>query len=212
MFKQFRARRKKPSSRAHAPLADSDARREADRCRDDRLWNDAAVWYRKHLDEHPGDAAIWVQAGNCLKEAASFEDALAAYRRAIVLDGGDADVFLQLGHLQKLMGRPEDAIKAYRTSLAREPRDNPALSELSALDVVVEVDQAEMATQPIDLGRSLRAIENQLDRLIETSALREADDPAVPHLPPVLPVPASAQPPATAPLPAEMRKASPWPW
>jgi glycosyltransferase involved in cell wall biosynthesis/tetratricopeptide (TPR) repeat protein len=202
-LKQLRARRTERSRRTAAPPANSEARRQADRCRDEGHWSEAAVWYRKHLDQHPDDVAIWVQAGNCLKDAASFDEALAAYRRAIVLDGsGDADVFLQLGHLQKLMGKREDAIEAYRTSLAREPRNNPALSELSAL--VGEVDQATISTNPIDLNRSLRAIENQLDRLIEASAAREADNPIVASSPTILPIPSSAQPPSTAPIPTEM--------
>ncbi len=144
---------------------DSEARHQGDLCRDERRWSDAAVWYRQHVDEHPEDFGIWVQLGNCLKEAGAYGDALTAYWRAIAIDGDDADVFLQLGHLQKLMGRPGDAAAAYRTSLARQPADNPAAHELS----VMGQEPAEVAVGPRTNGiaHRLSAIEKRLGQLIE---------------------------------------------
>ena len=151
------------------PLVDvtaaaSEAREAGDRLRDEKCWTEAASLYRKHLREHPDDFAIWVQAGNCLKEGGAFAEALAAYRRAIALDRtGDADVFLQLGHLHKLMGNESAAIEAYRSSLAREPHENPARMEL----LVLGVNGADRAQSSHDAARSFRIIQNQLDRLID---------------------------------------------
>jgi tetratricopeptide (TPR) repeat protein/glycosyltransferase involved in cell wall biosynthesis len=116
-------------------LANSEARRQGDLCRDERRWGEAADGYRKHLDEHPGDFAIWVQAGNCLKEAGKHQEALGSYWRAVALDGNDADVFLQLGHLYKLMGRREESAEAYRASVLRQPVDNLATLELASLGI-----------------------------------------------------------------------------
>ena len=73
----------KTIKRAAASPEKSVHRTEADRCRDEGRWSEAAALYRKHLAEHQYDFAIWVQAGNCLKEAASYEDALECYWRAI---------------------------------------------------------------------------------------------------------------------------------
>ena len=105
--------------RARRPV-DSEDRQEGDRARDQGRWAEAAVSYVKHLDAHPRDFAICVQAANCLKDAGNCQDALRVYWRAIALDGTDADVFLQLGHLYKLMGQFSLSGVAY-ASADREP-------------------------------------------------------------------------------------------
>ncbi len=200
----LRVRRSPRLGCADAPAAASDARHEGDRCRDEGRWIEAAVSYRIHLKQYPRDFAIWVQAGNCLKEGASFDEALAAYRHAIELDGSDADVFLQLGHLQKIMGRRDDAIEAYRTSLARRRDGNPALGELTALGVIAPVEPAPPLggrAQPVDVDQALRTIGNQLHRLIEARVLGEVANPPVPSSPPVSPPTPLAQPTAGPPLP-----------
>jgi len=111
----------------------SKERQQGDKCRDDRRWADAVRWYREHLNRFPRDFAIWVQLGNCLKEAGSLIEALAAYQQAKAVDDADADVFVQLGHLFKLLGRRDDAIESYRASLRRQARNNTAARELLAL-------------------------------------------------------------------------------
>lgn len=181
MFSQLRGRRGIAFGKAGNPPADSDLREEGDRCRDQGRWAEAAVWYRKHLDEYPDDFAIWVQLGNCFKEAELFDQAHSAYWRAIALNGRDADVFLQLGHLKKLMGQPRQAIDAYRTSLARQPHDNPAADELSALGVTAEIGKSATATQVGDgdgapKGRSLMTVFGQLHGRRRQQGLRSPAD------------------------------------
>jgi len=130
------------------------ARREADRCRDERRWAEAAALYRKHLDKHPRDFAIWVQAANCLKEAGAFEESYAAYRQAIALNDSDADAFLLFGHLVKMMGKREEAIEAFRATLARQPQNSSMVRELEALGASVEVAPFAPPAQAVASGRS----------------------------------------------------------
>jgi hypothetical protein len=161
----FRRRREEQQPPArHLPMAASDARNEGDRCRDEGLWDEASTHYRRHLDQHPADFAIWVQLGNCLKEASSFEEARAAYWQAIALDGGDPDILLQLGHLQKLMGRHDEAAEAYRASLSRQPHGNPAAGELEHL-LSAPSPALEPSRSDAEVEARLSVLEAQLSRL-----------------------------------------------
>jgi tetratricopeptide (TPR) repeat protein len=206
-FAGLRGRRHAAPRRTSAPAANSEARQIADRSRDDGRWHEAANWYRKHLDQYPDDVAIWVQLGNSLKEAASFEAALVAYQNAVLLDtSGDADVFLQLGHLQKLMGRRKDAIDSYHASVVRAPDDNPARGELAALVAEAE-GTLRLPAQPNDLRGSLETIEGQLERLIIAAAKPQEKSLDVPDRSPP-PVSPSPQRHSIPPLPAETAAAS----
>ena len=113
--------------------------RLGDQYRDQGNWEKAAEHYQQHLDAHPSNFAIWVQLGNCLKEARQFPEARTAYERAIALNNRDADVFLQQGHLFKLTGRTADAIASYRRSLELAPESQDALTELLNLNATQEV-------------------------------------------------------------------------
>ncbi|MDR3494372.1 MAG: glycosyltransferase [Ancalomicrobiaceae bacterium] len=107
-------------------------REQGDRARDIENWKEAADAYLKYLSGNPDDFDIWVQAGNCLKEAKDFDGASDAYKQAIALKQDDADVHLQFGHLMKLEGRKSDAMEAYRTSYLLKPSKG-AKTELVAL-------------------------------------------------------------------------------
>jgi len=69
LFRELGAWRPATQQRASPPAAQSEAREMGDHCRDDGRWHEAAVWYRKHLDQYPDDVEIWVQTRNCPKEA-----------------------------------------------------------------------------------------------------------------------------------------------
>lgn len=129
-----------PVAEDHQPTAVQAVsdRDRGDRARDRKAWEEAARCYERHLRSKPRDAAIWVQLGNCLKEAGKFKAALQAYESATELDDTSADVHLQKGHLYKIMGRILDAQEAYLSSFRKTSRNNPAFSELLALNAKVD--------------------------------------------------------------------------
>jgi glycosyltransferase involved in cell wall biosynthesis len=106
----------------------------ADYLRDRGRFKEAAEVYSRHLSLCPSDFAIWIQAGNCLKEAALYEASLSCYEKAIALNDDDADAYLQKGHLLKLMGQAEAALASYERSLKSDPGQLDALREIVALE------------------------------------------------------------------------------
>jgi glycosyltransferase involved in cell wall biosynthesis len=105
----------------------------ADRARDARDWVTAARYYRRALDQNPGNPPIWVQYGHALKESGSLSKAEDAYRKSLELDGDVADTHLQLGHALKIQGRKIEASAAYLRALALDPGLDHASAELKAL-------------------------------------------------------------------------------
>ena len=105
-------------------------REDGDRARDEGRWPDAVADYQAYLRRNPADAGIWVQLGNCAKEAHLPAVALKAYDTAIALNAEDADAHLQKGHLLKITGNPDSALEAYQRSANLGKVDNPAFAEL----------------------------------------------------------------------------------
>ena len=118
---------------AQGDEAGKSARSIGDECRDNQAWAEAAEAYGRHLEEHPKDFGIWVQRGNCLKEAGEYDGALESYDTAILINRTDPDVHLQKGHLLKLMGKKSRALDAYQTSLQLNPSHVDAYREVVAL-------------------------------------------------------------------------------
>ncbi|GLV28239.1 hypothetical protein TomTYG75_07620 [Sphingobium sp. TomTYG75] len=106
---------------------------QADAARDQRRWNSAIEAYRRYLFFAPRHAPIWVQLGNCLKEAGELERARAAYGRARTLMPDNADIYLQMGHLAKLDDRQNDAIEAFQRAVDIDPHYGDAATELKRL-------------------------------------------------------------------------------
>jgi tetratricopeptide (TPR) repeat protein len=108
--------------------------READAGRDRQAWGAAVKAYQAYLRQKPEDGPIWVQLGNCQKEAGDLAGASEAYQSALRLMQGDADLHVQLGHLAKLRGRPDDAIVFYRRAVDLDRNRRDAWDELWKLD------------------------------------------------------------------------------
>ena len=113
--------------------------READVARDSRLWQKAADFYDEHLQANPEDTGIWVQAGNCLKEAGVYREAAKRYQKALELSPDDSDIHLQRGHLLKVMGRTGEAIESYKRSVECNPGNRDAVIELVAAGAAGDV-------------------------------------------------------------------------
>jgi glycosyltransferase involved in cell wall biosynthesis len=92
--------------------------RLADAARDARNWAEAIQHYTAAIALAPERPGLWVQLGNCQKEAGQFDSAEAAYLRADALRPGDADLHVQMGHLAKLRGNVETALDYYRRAYA----------------------------------------------------------------------------------------------
>ncbi|UDL93384.1 tetratricopeptide repeat protein [Lichenihabitans sp. PAMC28606] len=133
-----------------------------DRKRDQRAWSEAADAYQQHVDRHPSDFSIWVQLGNCCKEAGRLAAAEQAYQYAVTLNEQDADVRLQLGHLLKLQNRKADALRAYEATLALAPDNADARHEIAS---ILGRTRSEARTSAFDpLGASAQS----LDELLQT--------------------------------------------
>jgi glycosyltransferase involved in cell wall biosynthesis len=120
-------------------------RARADRLRDDAEWVAAAALYADYLEKQPSHSAIWVQRGNCLKEAGQFDLAMISYGRAEQLSPQDADVQLQLGHLNKLRGDSKAALERYRRAVQFDPYNEDALKEVDALAPAPQASSAAWA-------------------------------------------------------------------
>jgi tetratricopeptide (TPR) repeat protein len=124
------------SKSGQAPTSTSEANEHGaagDRHRDRGEWAAAVDSYSRFLDFHPENADIWVQLGNCAKEAGLFERSMSAYERALEIVPASADLHLQIGHLQKLRRMPGLAIKAYKRALEIDPSLPDAAAEVRAL-------------------------------------------------------------------------------
>jgi tetratricopeptide (TPR) repeat protein len=101
-----------------------------DKHRDQKQWREAAEAYTRHLELYPEDDAIWVQCGNCFKEAGDFARSLTAYKRAEQLNAINFDVHLQLGHFNKITGRLSEALKCYEQAALLNPDFGEAKHEI----------------------------------------------------------------------------------
>jgi GT2 family glycosyltransferase len=144
---------------------------QADVLRDARRWEEAAEQYQAALRLSPARAAIWVQLGNCRKEAGDRSGAEAAYRQSLELAPDIADTHLQLGHLLKLRGDAMAAIAAYARALRADRFCTPALIELIALGEGWRAEQesglgrhmlGEVLRTADDLKQSLTRLERML--------------------------------------------------
>jgi len=106
-----------------------------DKARDARQWTQAVEYYSAFLEQNPEEFEIWVQLGNCLKEAGRHEKSLEAYETAIAKNDTNADAYLQKGHILKILGRFSDAYEAYAKSFLHNPHGNPAYGEMMALNL-----------------------------------------------------------------------------
>ncbi len=95
----------------------------ADYCRDQKRWADACAAYEVALSNDPDRADLFVQLGNCRKEAGDFSGAYEAYLAAERLDPDDADIRLQLGHLFNKRGHLPDAALYYELAAMLAPHD-----------------------------------------------------------------------------------------
>lgn len=155
--------------------------RRANAARDRRDWVRAAKEYQAYVAARPRHGAIWVQLGNCLKEALQYEAALAAYGQAATLLHRNADLHVQLGHLAKLDNRHHDAIEAYSTALEIDPDSKNAEAGLESMGgsaigrLLVRPDRdrqrnlTDAALEPRNVAASAAALADFVSRLPSSS-------------------------------------------
>jgi tetratricopeptide (TPR) repeat protein len=101
-----------------------------DNHRNRKQWRDAAEAYARHLERYQDDDAIWIQCGNCLKEAGDFARSMAAYKNAEQLNAKNFEVHLQLGHLNKVAGRVSEALQCYKQAALLNPNSSEVKHEV----------------------------------------------------------------------------------
>jgi len=131
-----------------------DRLRQADRLRDQRMWDAAVVAYRAYLGLRPDDWRAQVQLGHSLKESGDPTAALVAYRAAEALAPNNADVQIQLGHALKLAGDAEQAWRAYARALEIDPTHEEAAREASALSRLA----TPLARRPRAAGQAVQVV------------------------------------------------------
>lgn len=136
-------------------------RAKGDAARDRYKWAEAIELYRRHLENEPGDEAIWVQLGNCQKEVGNLGEAERSYLRALSLEPTNADTYVQLGHVEKLNGRPEQALAWYRKALAIDPALESALHEVREAGIAAPFPNAPETSAAAGYG-STEEIEQRL--------------------------------------------------
>ena len=103
----------------------------ADKERDGRQYQAAALLYEQVLGIRPDNAAIHIQCGHMFKEAGDLVPAERHYLAARTLSPDDPDLALQLGHFYKVAGRPEECLAAYRRAADLRPDWQEPLRELA---------------------------------------------------------------------------------
>jgi glycosyltransferase involved in cell wall biosynthesis len=126
----------------------------ADFARDQSDWHNAVSLYTRYLAANPRDAAIWVQLGNCAKEANLYSRSAFAYQRALKIDPNSSDTYLQIGHLSKVSGNLPGAVDSYIRALDFRPVNLDAFEELERMNLV---DQA----TEIILKKNLGSLRNE---------------------------------------------------
>jgi tetratricopeptide (TPR) repeat protein len=148
-----------PTSPPSARAERVDYRSMGDVNRDVKKWHEAAAAYARHLESYPEDDAIWIQRGNCLKEAGELAQSLAAYKRAEQLNGANYDVYLQLGHLHKITGHLAEALQSYERAAVLNPDSGDAKHEIrNTLDLI--------SASPEQRPQQILSLFTSLDQLI----------------------------------------------
>jgi tetratricopeptide (TPR) repeat protein len=140
-----------------------------DNHRDCEKWRDAAEAYTRHLELYPDDDAIWIQCGNCLKEAGDFARSMAAYKKAEQLNVKNFEVHLQLGHLNKITGRLSEALKCYNQAALLNPAFGEVKHEIQ--NIINRLSSSSKRTPP-----EIKEFFSSIDELIAFLKFQTADD------------------------------------
>ncbi len=91
----------------------------------------AASYYRRAIEQNPGDAQLHNNLGTVYRRLSMPGEALAAFRQATSVDPSYAPAWSNLGIMLDGLGRQEEAIDAFREALRRDPSNNGARVNLA---------------------------------------------------------------------------------
>ena len=93
-----------------------------------------------------GAASYWMNEGNRLYMAGSYEQAAAMYKKAVNLDPSQRVAWLNLGNAFYFLGRYQESLNSYETVLNMEPQNAGAWQgkglDLVALNRTIEANDA----------------------------------------------------------------------
>lgn len=84
-------------------------------------WRAACDAYERATQEHPSNAAAWINWGRLLHEHDKARDAERIYRRALESCGPDALLLFNLGVVLDDLGRMDAALETYQAAIGEDP-------------------------------------------------------------------------------------------
>jgi biofilm PGA synthesis protein PgaA len=109
-----------PGVQTHA-LTVSQLQQQAQRCRDEHLWQQALALYQEGMLRFPGTLHFSVRYAMTLADAGQLEQALVRAGALAVQHRDQPDAFLALSYVQAAARRPYDALAAADSALALAP-------------------------------------------------------------------------------------------
>lgn len=112
------------------------------------------------IKANPGQAELYVQAGNLLFDHELNEQAITYYEQALEIGGPDPDLLTDTGICYRRLGRPEKAVEYFRKARAVDPKH-----PLSALNLgIVLFHDLQDKKQALEAWREYLALDPQGQR------------------------------------------------
>lgn len=129
----------------------------------------AEVWWRRAIDEHPQDAGPYSNLGNALKDAGRLDEAQAVYRKAIELRPAFVEAQYNLANTLDQLGHRDEAEHWFREALKLKPDFVEAHYNLaSLLTRAGRLPEAEAAYRQVLAARPAHAeAHNNLGNLLK---------------------------------------------
>jgi hypothetical protein len=97
----------------------------ADAARDRKDWSNTARHYRRFQRFRGGEAEIYIQFSNSIKEEHRIDKNLSSYRTELGLGLKNSEIHLQLGRLCKVMSERKDASDSYSCAAVNRTISSP---------------------------------------------------------------------------------------
>ena len=123
------------------------------------------------LKKHPGNAALWEQAGNFYYDAQQFKQAIEYYQHSLQLAPNNPNARTDLGTAYAYLGDADHAISEFQTVLKYDPKHTQAMYNLGLVEWRIKGDaRAAIA----DWKKLLSVVPNYQNRAMVEQLISEA--------------------------------------